>query len=98
MDLRAAADVAGHVPRAHKDATAGADFFTTEVWTWRGLVTIHTEFVLHLASRRVHILESTRHPDDAFMRQVRRKLTMVDAETCRILICDRDAKMEWAGP
>ena len=25
--------------RAHKDAIAGADFFTTEVWTWRGLVT-----------------------------------------------------------
>src|SRR5439155_14797578 len=24
--------------RAHRDAIAAADFFTTEVWTWRGLV------------------------------------------------------------
>jgi putative transposase len=51
--------------RAHQDAIAGADFFTTEVWTWRGLVTVYTVFVIHLASRRVHILGSTPHPDDA---------------------------------
>jgi hypothetical protein len=24
----------------------GADFFTTEVWTWRGLVTYYTLFVI----------------------------------------------------
>jgi transposase InsO family protein len=82
--------------RAHRDAIAGADFFTTEVWTWRGLVTVYTVFVIHLASRRVQILGSTPHPDDAFMRQVGRTLTMADAETCRILVCDRDAK--WSGP
>jgi hypothetical protein len=28
--------------RAHWGAIAGADFFTTEVWTWRGLVTFYT--------------------------------------------------------
>src|SRR5262249_27620129 len=82
--------------RAHKDAIAGADFFTTEVWTWRGLVTMYTVFVIQLASRRVQILGSTPHPDEAFMRQVGRTLTMADAETCRVLICDRDAK--WNGP
>jgi transposase InsO family protein len=81
--------------RAHKDAIAGADFFTTEVWTWRGLVTIYTVFVIHLASRRVQILGSTTHPDEAFMRQLGRTLTMADTETCRILICDRDTK--WSG-
>jgi hypothetical protein len=27
--------------RAHWGAIVGADFFTTEVWTWRGLVTYH---------------------------------------------------------
>ena len=48
--------------RAHKDAIAGADFFTTEVWTWRGLVTVYTVFVIHLASRRVQILGSTPYP------------------------------------
>src|SRR5262249_55436930 len=71
---------------------AAADFFTTEVWTWRGLVTIYTVFVIEVSSRRVQILGSTPHPDDAFMAQVARALTMADTGTCRVLICDRDAK------
>jgi transposase InsO family protein len=82
--------------RAHKEAIAGADFFTTEVWTWRGLVTMYTVFVIHLASRRVQILGCTAHPDEAFMRQVGRTLAMTDAEPCRVLICDRDTK--WSRP
>jgi hypothetical protein len=65
---------------------AGADFFTTEVWTWRGLVTVYTVFVIPLASRRVQILGSTPHPDGTFMWQVGRTLTMADAEPCRVLI------------
>jgi putative transposase len=81
---------------AHKDAIAGADFFTTEVWTWNGLITIYTVFVIHLASRRVQILGSTAHPDEAFRRQVGRTLSIADAELCRVLICDRDTK--WSGP
>jgi transposase InsO family protein len=44
--------------RAHKDAIAGADFFATEVWTWRGLVTVYTVFVIHLAFRRVCMREA----------------------------------------
>jgi transposase InsO family protein len=44
----------------------------------------------------VQILASTPHPDEAFMRQVGRTLTMADADTCRVLICDRDSK--WRGP
>jgi putative transposase len=81
--------------RAHWGAIAGADFFTTEVWTWRGLVTYYTVFALDLASRRVQILGSTRHPDDLFMRQV--SCTLTDDEEGllvghRVLICDRDAK------
>ena len=82
--------------RAHKDALAAADFFTTEVWTWRGLVTVYTVFVIHLPSRRVQNLGSTPQPDEEFMRQVGRTLTMADAAPCRILICDRDTK--WSGP
>lgn len=50
--------------RAHWGAIAGADLFTTEVWTWRGLVTYDTAFVIDLASRRVQILGCTPHPDD----------------------------------
>ena len=47
--------------RAHWGAIAGADFFTTEVWTWRGLSTFYTVFVIELGSRRVQILGSTPH-------------------------------------
>src|SRR5262249_5084301 len=57
--------------------------FTTEVWTWRGLVTFYTVFVIDLATRRVEVLGTTPHPDDAFMRQVVRTLTMADANPCR---------------
>jgi transposase InsO family protein len=78
--------------RAHWGAIAGADFFTTEVWTWQGLVTDYTAFVINLASRRVQILGTTPHPDEMFLSQVARTLTMADSEACRVLICDRDAK------
>jgi helix-turn-helix protein len=53
--------------RAHWGEIAAADFFTTEVWTWQGLVTFYTVFVIELASRRVQILGSTPHPDEAFI-------------------------------
>jgi transposase InsO family protein len=79
-------------PRAHWGAIAGADFFTTEVWTAHGLVTFYAAFVIDFATRRVQLLGITPHPDDAFMRQVVRTLTMVDGRPCRVLICDRDAK------
>jgi len=50
-----------------------ADFFTTEVWTLHGLVTYYTVFVIELQSRRVHIVASTPHPDEAFMLQIVRR-------------------------
>jgi len=31
-------------------------FFTTEVWTWHGLATYYTVFVIDLASRRIQVL------------------------------------------
>ena len=83
---------------AHWGAIAGADFFTTEVWTWRGLVTYYTLFVIDLASRRVQILGSTPHPEALFMQQIVRTLTMAEdgaLQAVHILICDRDRK--WSG-
>jgi transposase InsO family protein len=83
---------------AHWGAIAGADFFTTEVWTWRGLVTFYTVFVIDLASRRVQILGSTPHPEALFMEQLVRTLAMTDDGTApapQVLICDRDRK--WSG-
>jgi hypothetical protein len=44
--------------RAHWGAIAGADFFTTEVWTSRGLITYYALFVIDLRSRRVHVAGS----------------------------------------
>jgi putative transposase len=79
--------------RAHWGAIAAADFFTTEVWTCRGLVTYYTLFVLDLKSRRVQIVGSTPNPDAAFMAQAARRLTdVVDGFLAghRVLICDRD--------
>ena len=61
--------------RAHWTAVCAADFFTTEVWTTRGLVTFYTLFVIELHSRRVHIVGSTPHPNDGFMLQIARALT-----------------------
>jgi putative transposase len=81
--------------KAHWGVIAAADFFTTEVWTWRGLVTYYTVFVIDLASRRVHILGSTPHPSDVFMGQVVRLVTAADDGVLighRVLLCDRDRK------
>jgi transposase InsO family protein len=81
--------------KAHWGGIAGADFFTTEVWTWCGLVTSYTLFVIDLASRRVQILGSTPHPEAVFMQQIVRTLTMVEDDktaTPQVLICDRDRK------
>ena len=77
---------------AHWGAIAGADFFATEIWTCRGLVTYYTVFVIDLASRRVQMLGSTPHPDETFMRQVARTLTMADERRGQVLICDRDSR------
>jgi transposase InsO family protein len=81
--------------KAHWGVIAGADFFTTEVWTWQGLITYYTVFVIDLASRRVQILGSTPHPEALFMQQIVRTLTMAGASTVsvpQVLICDRDRK------
>jgi transposase InsO family protein len=80
---------------AHWPALVAADFFTTEVWTPRGLVTFYTLFVLELPSRRVHVSGSTPYPDEAFVVQALRDLANaidgVLVDGC-VLICDRDRK------
>jgi hypothetical protein len=61
--------------RANWGEIVGADFFTTEVWTPRGLLTYYTFFVLDLRSRRVHVAGSTPTPDGRFKAQTARRLT-----------------------
>ena len=81
--------------RTHADVIAGANFFTAEVWTRRGLVTHYVLFVVHHTTRAVHIAGVTPNPDGDFMAQVARNLT--DAEDgflkdIRYLILDLDTK------
>ena len=81
--------------KSHFGEVAATDFFTTEVWTPRGLTTYYTLFVIDLKTRRVCIGGTTPNPDDAFMAQVARNLTdIVDGFLLskRFLICDRDTK------
>jgi len=85
--------------RTHAASIAAGDFFSTEVWTARGLVTYYTFFVIDLATRAVTIVGSTPNPDNDFRKQVARNLTdCVDGflRTKRFLILDRDSKFSAA--
>ena len=81
--------------RAHMAVLAGTDFFTVEVFTLRGLVTYYVLFFIHLESRRVEIAGITLHPNEAWMMQNARHVTMDEwgfLESRRYLIHDRDTK------
>jgi putative transposase len=80
---------------AHMNVLAGADFFTVEVLTWRGLATYYVLFFLHLESRRVNVAGITRHPDQEWMEQIARSATQESwgyLEGCRCVLHDRDTK------
>jgi putative transposase len=81
--------------RTHLALLAGTDFFTAEVLTLRGLVTYYVLFSIHLESRRVDIAGLTVHPNEAWMKQIARNVTMDDCgalRDCRYLLHDRDTK------
>jgi transposase InsO family protein len=81
--------------RTHMDVLVATDFFTAEVWTLGGLVTYYVLFFIHLSSRQVHVAGLTPHPNQAWMMQVARNVTM-EAWGClapgQYLIHDRDGK------
>jgi transposase InsO family protein len=79
---------------SHWGQVAACDFFTSEVWTAKGLVTYYTLFVIDLKTRIVEIAGSTPNPDSAWMTQVARNLTdTMDGflRGHRFLLCDRDS-------
>ena len=81
--------------RVHLALLAATDFFTAEVLTLRGLVTYYVLFFIHLESRRVAIAGITVHPDERWMRQMARNVTMEGCGSlrdCRYLLHDRDTK------
>jgi hypothetical protein len=49
---------------------AGADFFTVEVLTWKGLASYYVLFFIQLETRRVTLGGRTQHPTGARMEQV----------------------------
>jgi putative transposase len=81
--------------RTHLALLAATDFFAAEVLTLRGLVTYYVLFFIHLESRRVAIAGITVHPDELWMKQMARNVTMEGwgmLRGCCYLLHDRDAK------
>ena len=81
--------------RIHTNVLWATDFFSTEVWTLGGLATFYVLFFIKHATRQVHIAGVTAHPNEAWMMQVARNLTMNEwgiLKPGQYLIHDRDAK------
>ncbi len=81
--------------RAHMAVMVGTDFFTVEVLTLKGLKTYYVLFFIHLESRRICLAGVTRHPDQEWMEQIARNVTMEETgvlANCRYLLHDRDSK------
>ena len=79
----------------HMDVLVATDFFTTEVWTACGLVTYYGLFFLHVARRKVHVAGMTPQPDQHWMVQMARNVTMTDwgfLQPGQYLLHDRDGK------
>src|ERR1039458_3191051 len=81
--------------RVHMDVLVGTDFFTVEVLTLKGLVTYYVLFFIQLESRRVCLAGITPHPDQQWMEQMGRNVTMQKwgfLANSRYLLHDRDSK------
>ena len=81
--------------RAHMAVMVGTDFFTVEVLTLKGLKTYYVLFFIHLESRRICLAGVTGHPDQEWMEQMARNVTMEEngfLANRRYLLHDRDSK------
>ncbi len=81
--------------RSHMAVLAATDFFTVEVLTLKGLRTYYVLFFIHLESRRICLAGITRHPDQEWMEQMARNVTMEGngfLANRRYLLQDRDSK------
>lgn len=81
--------------RTHLDVMAATDFFTAEVLTWKGPITYYVLFFIHLETRRICVSGITRHPDQEWMEQQARAVTLEEwgfLTKHKYLLQDRDAK------
>jgi len=81
--------------KSHEETLAACDFFTVEVLTPTGLVTYYVLFFMHVGSRKIHIAGMTPEPDEDWMKQTAREVTMADwgfLSGFRYLLIDRDKK------
>lgn len=79
--------------QSHMDVTWACDFFTEEVWSVNGLVTVYVLFFIHLKTRRVHIAGVTPYPETTWMQQHARNFLMFAEDStlpCNYLIHDQD--------
>ena len=81
--------------RTHWDLLVATDFFTAEVWTIRGLATYYILFIIRLSTREIHVAGITPHPNQRWMTQIARNITMDEwgfFTPGQSLIHDRDGK------
>jgi transposase InsO family protein len=80
--------------RRHKDVLWATDFFTSEVWSTSGLVTVYVLFFIHLQTRKIILGGLTLAPNERWVKQIARNVTGVTGPltNARYLIHDRDAK------
>jgi len=81
--------------KSHMAVLAGTDFLSVEVLTQRGLQTFYVLFFIHFESRKVEVAGITQHPNEQWMQQIARNVTMDGwgfLGNCRYLLHDRDAK------
>ncbi len=84
----------GEFIRQQKEVLWATDFFTSEIWTKKGLSTFYVLFFIHLKTRRVLICGVTESPNEEWVKQIVRNVTGFDElmHEARYLIHDRDTK------
>ncbi len=79
----------------HLDTMVACDFFCKNVWTLRGKRVAYSLMFIHLGSRKVFVSPGTYHPNEEWVRQQARNVSMwLDEEklTMSYLLRDRDTK------
>ena len=80
--------------RRHKEVLWATDFFTAEVWSATGLVTVYVLFFINLQTRKLILGGLTPAPHEQWVKQITRNVTGITGEltNARYLIHDRDGK------